>query len=478
MSEASWSTTGGEENAQDKANKTDFEANIEYYRVIVVGGGLGGYKICESLIEEYELNTKNADCVKQVCLITKENDSPYDHSGVIKLNLHSPGLEKSPLEEKLSLPTEESFYSKHGIVLKTNFEVTMLQPEYNSITITPSNNFTAKGKVLRYDKIVFATGMRYKASIGRLKEIGCFHTLNHKQDAVKIVELVKKLINPRILIIGNNLDAVQAALALSTWLKDGYGHVQLISEKKKLCDEVLSGKGSNFLKTFLEGKGVQLKLGCKINTIYGFEMTFNNGNKTTFDFGLEFSNGYQLNSDALFRHKLKLGPYPCLGLKVNDKFQAEGFKNIYVGGNLSTQRIGLNLHARALTVDNVVKSSQVIAKNCYMSTGSKEPQEPEHEYRIVPQVSETINGFNSETSAWEVLKIDHFGSNKKYRSCKYFGFDGDQQSSDKCFGSVWVNEKNEMVGLTVWNYEDTTKCSQLLNAQYDKEDIDDFFNLS
>ncbi len=103
--------------------------------VVVVGAGLGGIRVAESL--------RNNGFTDPITLVGAEDHPPYDR----------PPLSKSVLlgkDDRVDLKTAE-FYGESGITLRLGSAVTSVSPAEKTVTL-------ASGDALAYDTLVLATG--------------------------------------------------------------------------------------------------------------------------------------------------------------------------------------------------------------------------------------------------------------------------------------------------------------------------------
>ncbi|ATD72007.1 MULTISPECIES: NAD(P)/FAD-dependent oxidoreductase [Gordonia] len=131
--------------------------------VVVVGAGLGGIRVAESL--------RNHGFTDPITLVGAEDHPPYDR----------PPLSKSVLlgkDDRVDLKPEE-FYGESGITLRLGSAVTSVSPAGKTITL-------ASGDTLAYDTLVLATGLNPRPFPGLADAVAGVHMIRTYDDAVAL----------------------------------------------------------------------------------------------------------------------------------------------------------------------------------------------------------------------------------------------------------------------------------------------------
>ncbi|MDV7101405.1 FAD/NAD(P)-binding oxidoreductase [Gordonia amicalis] len=131
--------------------------------VVVVGAGLGGIRVAESL--------RNNGFTDPITLVGAEDHPPYDR----------PPLSKSVLlgkDDRVDLKPAE-FYGESGITLRLGSAVTSVSPAEKTVTL-------ASGDALAYDTLVLATGLDPRPFPGLADAVAGVHMIRTYDDAVAL----------------------------------------------------------------------------------------------------------------------------------------------------------------------------------------------------------------------------------------------------------------------------------------------------
>lgn len=207
---------------------------------LVVGAGIGGASVCESL-REY-------DPKGSVTLVGYESALPYHRSRL----LGTLGTESDPASCLYRLPPE--WYSKHHIELRLDTLVTQLNLERKLAVLN-------SGQVIEFRKCCLAMGSRPRRPQVAGANLGKILYLRNLRDVVALREMIAGEKN--VFIIGGGLIAAEAAATLHAL---GI-HVQILSKYPHLWQKWLDPESGRWLTGYFAEKGVPL-----LNeTLNGFE---------------------------------------------------------------------------------------------------------------------------------------------------------------------------------------------------------------
>ncbi len=217
-------------------------------------------------------------------------------------------------------------------------------------------------KKLKFDYLVLATGSRYsKASESDI--ISTIKAIELKEN----FDRLKKAKN--ILIIGGGITGVELAAEITTKYKNK--EITLINKDPRLIPKQ-NIKASKYAKKFLKKNNVKVLLNQKIVKNYRNECLTNKGNKICPDLIFRCL-GILPNSSLMeknFLNKLDNGY-----IKTNKYMQLEGFKNIFVAGDVT------NIKEEKLA-QNAEEHAKVIVENLR----NLENKEKLRKYQIKPRI--------------------------------------------------------------------------------------------
>ncbi|MFW0795528.1 FAD-dependent oxidoreductase [Gordonia sp. CPCC 205515] len=163
--------------------------------VVVVGAGLGGIRVAESL--------RANDYTGPITLIGAETHPPYDR----------PPLSKSVLlgdDDRVDLKPAE-FFAESSIALRTGERVSAISPDDHTVTIERLDD-PAHSETLVYDTLILATGLLPRPLPGT-DEIAGVHVLRTVDDALALRADAESA--TRAVIVGAGFIGCEVAASLS-----------------------------------------------------------------------------------------------------------------------------------------------------------------------------------------------------------------------------------------------------------------------
>ncbi len=230
---------------QVRAKETSYMQNEKLYNektFVILGGGAAGLMAAQTLRQQ--------GFGGKLIIITRDSELPYDRTALSKKYLS--GKQK---EEELLLRKKDFFEANH-IEALTNKEV-------KKADTTNKQLLFSDGSFLSYDTLLIASGSEpRKLDIEGAEKKNVF-TLRSEDDAIKLLELAKKV--KKVCIIGASFIAMETAASLKTLGLD----VTVIA-KEKLPFEKNFGEavGRMFLKMHTE-KGIVIKTEAEVEKIEG-----------------------------------------------------------------------------------------------------------------------------------------------------------------------------------------------------------------
>ncbi|MBD0860998.1 FAD-dependent oxidoreductase [Gordonia sp. zg691] len=249
--------------------------------VVVVGAGLGGIRLAESL--------RNNGFTDPITLVGAEAHPPYDR----------PPLSKSVLlgkDDRVDLKPE-GFYGEADITLRLGDAVTAVSPAEGTVGL-------ASGSTLSYDTLVLATGLDPRPFPGLTESVAGVHTIRTYDDAVALrgeidsartavvigagfigcevaaslcsrglgVSLVEPAPTPLAAALGERIGALVSRLhtANGVDLRTGIGVEEIVVSQGRVravkladgtelpADIVVVGIGSTPVTGYLDGSGIEL----------------------------------------------------------------------------------------------------------------------------------------------------------------------------------------------------------------------------
>jgi len=216
--------------------------------VVVVGNGMIGYKFCEKFVAKADRSSF------KLIVFGEEPRVAYDR-------VHLSEYFENGDAERLTLATRE-WYKENGIELFTNERVNDIHRDTKTIT-------TQKGRNIRYDYLVLATGSSpFVPEIPGVDKEGVFvyRTIEDLEGILAYVEIIRSTIKkPKAAILGGGLLGLEAAKAVM----DMGMETHVVEFAPKLMPRQLDQRGSKVLQVKLESMGINIHLGKATNRILG-----------------------------------------------------------------------------------------------------------------------------------------------------------------------------------------------------------------
>ena len=245
----------------------------------------------------------------------------------------------------------DSIFTKKGIRL---IDEAAVEINRDNKTVT-----TAGGDTYSYDKLVLATGSKPTTlPIPGTNMPGVF-SLRTSDDAVNILNWINSERIKSCVLLGAGAIGIEKAYLLS---RQGV-NVTLIEMLGHIMPNILDEDMSQEVQSYMEGKGVQLKLGQKVTAINGkgkVESVMLASGETLNTDMVVISAGARCNIKLAEEAKLQLGK---LGLTVNEYLQTSD-PEIFAGGDLiEYQNQATGKLSLGQLRPNAVIAGRVIAKN-------------------------------------------------------------------------------------------------------------------
>nr|AZL94761.1 membrane-bound monodehydroascorbate reductase [Nephromyces sp. MMRI]AZL94763.1 membrane-bound monodehydroascorbate reductase [Nephromyces sp. MMRI] len=228
---------------------------------IIIGSGPGGYSAAETLRQE--------GYTGKIILISDESFPPYNRPALSK-NL-------KVKVDNILLREEKFFNDKLELEFMKNTKVESVEPVTHTVKL-------ASGSILKYDKVLIATGSTPNQLNVPGSNLNNIFVLRNIEDNNSIQNFSKE--GARVVIIGSSFIGMELASAMN---KLGV-KVTIISNSKTPFESSLGSRIGNALKNLFEQKGVEFFLNSKIKCFRGKSGNVN---------GVELDNGEVIQADAV-----------------------------------------------------------------------------------------------------------------------------------------------------------------------------------
>lgn len=210
--------------------------------------------------------------------------------------------------------------------------VNVVQDEVVKVDTTNKTVFSAGGQEFKYDKLYMATGSSSFIPPIEGNDLQGVMTLRGLPDAEKIKAAIAVEKNKNIIFIGAGFISMEIASLLEETSPNTY-HISIIEFLDRPLPLMLDKDMSDSVRTYLEGKGLTIQTGVKVEKLIG---------KDGKVVGVELSSGETLDADIVFMNVgvrpniqlakeigLEMGQF---GIKVN-AFQETSNPDILAGGD-------------------------------------------------------------------------------------------------------------------------------------------------
>jgi len=246
---------------------------------------------------------------------------------------------------------DDNIFTEKGIKL-TNATAVEINRDKKSVE-------TADGNIYFYDKLVLATGAHPVMPPVEGVDLPGVFTLRTSGDAVNILNWINSERVRNVVLLGAGAIGIEKAYLLT---QQGL-NVTLVEMLGHVMSNILDGDMSEEVQTYMQEKGVHLKLNQKIVSIVGKNsiegIKLDSGEEISAEM-VVISSGARCNIELAKNAGLDLGNF---GLKVNDYLQTSDL-DIFAGGDL----IEYQNHITGKPMlgqlrPNAVIAGRVIAKN-------------------------------------------------------------------------------------------------------------------
>lgn len=279
LSEASLMSASPEEVSKSLGLSSDEgkPKTVGRHRVVIVGNGMVGYKVCERLTDsEAKQNV-------HVTALGEESLPAYDR---VHLSEYFSGKTANDL-----LLEPKNWYEERGIDLRLNSRALRIDRESRVVT-------TEAGDEFPYDSLILATGAApFVPPVPGLEKRGVF-VYRTVADLEAITAYAKKAQSAAV--IGGGLLGLEAAKAA----KDLGLRTHVLEQSPRLMPRQLDDAGSALLKKEIEALGVQVHVGKRTTGVYGDPGVS----------GVQFADGESLSVDMII---------VSAGIKPRDKLAKE-----------------------------------------------------------------------------------------------------------------------------------------------------------
>ena len=301
-------------------------------RVVIVGGGFAGTQCARVLQSDFS-----------VTLVDAKDYFEY-----------TPGILRTIVEPDHAdkIQVKHSKYLKKAKIVKGKVD-----------KISRKEVFVNKKKI-PFDYLIIGSGSAYRSPIKDRAVV-----LSHRADTLK--EFHDKLHKANsALIIGGGMVGVELAAEICTHYKDK--EIMLVHSRKRLMNRN-SRDISKHAEKFLKKNGVKIIFGERVSSKKGNTFTTESGNEIKADIAF-FCTGIKPNS-GLMKNSFPKNLDERAGIKVNKYLQLEGFKNIFVGGDVT-----------AVKEEKLAQNAEEQAKVIISNIRAMEAKEELESYKSNPRV--------------------------------------------------------------------------------------------
>ncbi|BDU51224.1 NAD(P)/FAD-dependent oxidoreductase [Haliovirga abyssi] len=230
-------------------------------KIIIIGNGIAGISAAETI------RKKNKDY--EIKLLSKENYNTYYRPTILRYVLEKEFKNKFYVKD-------EKWYKDNNVLNFTNTEVKKINKKDKNIELD-------NGEILKYDKLILATGSSSFIPPIKNKDIKNVHTLRTLDDVKNLKE--DMLNSKKAVVIGGGVLGLEAAWGMKKFGLD----VSIIEVASRIMPRQLDGKGSEILKAAIEKENIKTYIGDFIKEILGYE-------KVT---GVKLDNGTIIDTDIV-----------------------------------------------------------------------------------------------------------------------------------------------------------------------------------
>lgn len=220
-----------------------FSYNKSVRRVVIIGNGIAGVTAAD------HVRRRHPTC--EIHLIGRERHHLYNRMGITRLIYG-----RSAMQGLYLLP--DKWYDDFQITCWLNTNVTGVDVANQSVEL-------GTGESLEYDRLIMTTGSRsFVPPIDGFNVDGCF-VLREAEDAMAIRAFVQERVCRHAVVAGGGLLGLEAAYGLH---KLGL-EVSVLERSTALLRRQLDPRGSQVLRTYLEGLGISIVVEAETVSVHG-----------------------------------------------------------------------------------------------------------------------------------------------------------------------------------------------------------------
>lgn len=282
---------------------------MDRYKYVIIGGGLAGGKAAEGI--------RALDTEGSIALVTEEPHRPYQRPPLSKGYLQG----KQP-EAKVYF-AEADYYAQNDVALLMGIRATAVDPDAHTITLDDA-------RVLKYEKLLFATGGRAKRLPLPGNDLGGVFTLRQIEDSDRIREAAGS--GKEALVLGGSFIGSEVAASLA--MIDT--RVTMAFPEGRLLERIVPQQMSEWLEAIYAHHNVRILAGITPERFFGSahveRVELSNGAMPTIDLTV-MGVGIALNTQLA----------QAAGLEIRDEDQAimvnrhlqTGHPDIYAAGDIA-----------------------------------------------------------------------------------------------------------------------------------------------
>ena len=222
---------------------SDFEYDRSVKHIVVIGNGIAGVTTAG------HIRRQHPDC--EIHLIGREKHALYNRMAIARLIYG-----RSAMQGLCLMP--DSWYDERKITCWINTSVVKIDRDEQHVVL-------ATGETLPYDRLVLAMGGRsFVSQIEGFSLQGSF-VLREADDAMQIRAYAQLHGSRTAVVAGGGLLGLEAAYALH---KLGL-HVAVLERSDRLLTRQLDRQGSQMLRTYLEGLGLEIVINAETAALHG-----------------------------------------------------------------------------------------------------------------------------------------------------------------------------------------------------------------
>lgn len=270
---------------------------------LLIGGGRTSANAAQSI--------RSIDKTGTIAIVAAENRKPYDRPPLSKNFL----VGRPPNAEDVESKPDDFFEVQKVELLKG---VAAQSIDRNAKTVT-----LADGRAVAYGKLLIATGARPR--ILDLPGAEGVLYLRTADDAIAIRDRAKQVKN--VTVIGSGFIGTEVA----SWLADAGAETTVVGREAYPWEKFLSSTSGNFLKNYLESKGVRLHMNAKPTAIEGKDVVLEDGSRIMGD-AVVAGLGVDLNTEIAAGAGLQLDEKNAI--KTDSKLRTDD-PNIWAAGDVA-----------------------------------------------------------------------------------------------------------------------------------------------